>query len=86
MGKEGAIASERIYEGRLIGVRVDTVCLSEGRVTRREVVEHKGSVAMVALDEANDLLLVRQYRKPTERELLEIPARTLEEGEGVVLP
>ncbi len=81
MGKEVTIASERIYEGRPIGLRVDIVRLPEGRVTRREVVEHKGSVAIAALDEAKNLLLVRQYRKPAEKGLFEIPAGTLEEGE-----
>jgi ADP-ribose pyrophosphatase len=69
LGKEVTVASEGIYEGRLVGLRVDTVRLSEGRATRREVVEHKGSVAIVALNEAKDLLLVRQYRKPREKEL-----------------
>jgi len=78
LGKEVTIASERIYEGRLIGLRVDTVRLSEGRVARREAVD---SVAIVALDEAKNLLLAHQYRKPTEKELFEIPAGTLEEGE-----
>ncbi|MFQ6001172.1 MAG: NUDIX hydrolase [Anaerolineae bacterium] len=78
MGKEVTIASERIYEGRLIGLRVDTVRPPGRRVAHREVVD---SVAIVALDEAKNLLLVRQYRKPTEKELFEIPAGTLEEGE-----
>lgn len=81
MGKEVTVASERVYEGRLIGLRMDIVRLSEGRVTRREVVEHKGSMAVVTLDEGKNLLLVRQYRKPTEKELFEILGGTMEEGE-----
>lgn len=64
MGKEVPIASERIYEGRFLGFRADNVRLSEGKVTRREVVEHKGSVAIVAPDRTKGLLLVCQYKGP----------------------
>jgi len=79
--REVTIASRRLYEGRIVNLRVDTVRLEDGRITEREIVEHRGAVAVVALDEDDNVLLVRQFRKPTERELLEIPAGTLEEGE-----
>jgi len=78
---EATVASQRVYEGRLISVRVDTVRLENGRLTKREIVEHPGAVAVVALDEEDNVLLVRQFRKAAERELLEIPAGTLEAGE-----
>lgn len=81
MSREITTASRRVYEGRVVNLRVDAVRLENGRTTEREIVEHRGSVAMVALDEDDNVLLVRQFRKPAERELLEIPAGTLEPGE-----
>ncbi|HIC94715.1 MAG TPA: NUDIX hydrolase [Anaerolineae bacterium] len=79
--KEVTLASRRLYEGRIVNLRVDTVRLEDGRVTEREIVEHRGAVAVVALDGDGNVLLVRQFRKPAERELLEIPAGTLEAEE-----
>ncbi len=79
---ETTVASQRVYEGRLINLRVDTVRLENGKLTTREIVEHPGAVAVVALDEDDSVVLVRQFRKAAERELLEIPAGTLEEGEN----
>ncbi len=59
---------------------LDSVATADGRQARREVVFHRGSVGILALD-GDDLLLVRQYRYPTGEFLLEIPAGRLEEGE-----
>ena len=81
MHQERTISSERVYEGKIIGVRVDTVELPSGRETKREVVEHSGATAIVAVDSEGDVLLVRQYRKPVEKALLEIPAGGIEAGE-----
>lgn len=81
MGTETTVASQQVYEGRLVNLRVDTVRLENGRLTRREIVEHPGAVAVVALDEDDNVILVRQFRKGAERRLLEIPAGTLEAGE-----
>jgi ADP-ribose pyrophosphatase len=81
VGAEVTIESRVDFRGRLLTVRTDRVRLADGTETNREVVEHRGAVAIVAIDEAGDVLLVRQYRKPAERALLEIPAGTLESGE-----
>ena len=78
---EQTLSSQLIYQGRLIRVRVDRVRLPNGRESSREIVEHNGAVAIVALDGEGNVLLVRQYRKAVERTLLEIPAGTLEAGE-----
>lgn len=78
---EITISSRRVYDGRVVSLRVDTVRLAGGRTARREIVEHRGAVALVALDPDGNVLLVRQYRKPVERALLEIPAGTLDAGE-----
>ncbi len=81
MSGEETLSTETIFQGRLVKLRVDQVRLPSGRVARREIVEHRGAVALVALDDGGKLLLVRQFRKAVERVLLEIPAGTLEEGE-----
>lgn len=79
---EPTISSRQVYQGRVVSLRVDTVRLPDGRTTQREIVEHRGAVALVALDADGNVLLVRQYRKPAERYLLEIPAGTLDPGEA----
>ncbi len=78
---EHTVATEQVFRGRIMGLRVDTVQLPGGRVSQREIVEHSGSVAVVPLDGQGNVLMVRQYRKPVEQELLEIPAGMLEPGE-----
>src|SRR4051795_4059776 len=66
-----------VYEGKVVRVAVETW---GGR--EREIVEHPGSVAVVAVDRAGrDVFLVRQFRTPARRELLELPAGKLEAGE-----
>lgn len=73
---ERTIASERIFQGRVIGVRVDSVELENGKTSQREIVEHPGAVCMVPVDAEGQVLLVRQYRKAAGEWLLEIPAGT----------
>lgn len=82
MPAEPTIDSRRIYSGKIIGVRVDTVRLPNGRTSQREIVEHGHSVVMVPVDHQRRVLLVRQYRKSPEKSLLEAPAGGLEEGES----
>ena len=78
---EPTIETRRIYEGRIISVRVDTVRLPNGRSATREIVEHSHAVCIVPVDEDGKVLLVRQYRKPAEEALLEVPAGGVEEDE-----
>lgn len=78
---EKTLESNTIFEGKIIRLRVDRVVLPDGREGRREIVEHKGAVAIIALDEQGNIILVRQYRKALDRITLEIPAGTLEDGE-----
>ena len=68
-----------VHEGGYLTLRIDTVQDADGRSHRREVVVHPGAVAIVALD-GEELLLVRQFRTPAARTLLEIPAGTLDRG------
>ncbi len=74
-------ASSRMYDGRVLNLRVDQVLLEDGTQSTREVVEHRGAVAIVPMLNNGHVLLVRQYRYPIGKELLEIPAGTLEIGE-----
>lgn len=69
------------FEGRVIHVHVDTVELPNGRTSTREIVNHPGGVGILALDENNNVLVVRQFRYAFGRTLLEIPAGKLEKGE-----
>lgn len=70
-----------LYDGKIVRLRRDTALLPNGTHALREVVEHTDGVAIVAIDDQNRVLLVRQYRYPLEQTLLEIPAGKLEMGE-----
>lgn len=65
---------DTLVSGSVVRVRRDTVRMPDGASADREVVEHPGAVAVVALDEAGQVLLIRQYRHPVGRLLWEIPA------------
>lgn len=78
---EKTIGSRTIYRGKIVNLRVDEVQLPNGKKTDREVVEHGGAVAIVPVNDRNEVLMVRQYRYPAGKELLEIPAGKLEQGE-----
>ena len=81
MAEEKTLSSQSIYEGRAVRLRVDTVQLATGRKTTREIVEHDNCVAIIAVDAGDNVLLVKQFRTPVEKELLEIPAGGIEPGE-----
>jgi len=79
---EKVICSERIYKGRVVHMRVDTVELPDGRQSTREIVEHRGAVAIVPLLPDGRVMLIRQFRLAAGEILLEIPAGTLDPGES----
>ncbi len=79
------IASQRIYDGRVLSLRADDVRMSDGEISRREVLEHPGAVAVVALDDDDNVVLVNQYRHPVRAWLDELPAGLLDvAGESLV--
>lgn len=78
---EKTLESRLVFEGRLIRVRVDKVQLPDGTTSTREIVEHKGAVAIVPMLDAENIVMVRQFRQSAGKILLEIPAGTLESGE-----
>lgn len=78
---EPTIESKVVFHGRILDLRVDTVRLPSGRITTREIAEHSQSVCIVPLDEDGNVVMVRQYRKAVELDLLELPAGGIEDGE-----
>ena len=68
------VDSAELLRGRLVTVRSDKVRMPDSQVAEREVVIHPGAVAVLALDDAGQVLLIRQYRHPVGRLLWEIPA------------
>ena len=78
---EQTISSETVYRGKILNVRVDTVALGRGGQGIREVVEHCECICIVPLDDDENVIMVKQYRKPVEELLLEIPAGGVEAGE-----
>ncbi|MBM3941828.1 MAG: NUDIX hydrolase [SAR202 cluster bacterium] len=78
---EPTVETQVVFRGRIMNVRVDKVQLPSGRVTTREIAEHGNSVCIVPLDGQGNVVLVRQYRKPANDVLLEVPAGGINHGE-----
>jgi 8-oxo-dGTP pyrophosphatase MutT (NUDIX family) len=72
------LSSRTVFAGRVITVRADEVRMSDGEVATREVVAHPGAVAVVALDDDDNVVLVSQYRHPVRARLDELPAGLLD--------
>ena len=81
---EKTIRREDKFQGRILSVHVDTVLLPNGNTSTREVVDHVDGVAVLPLDERNNVLTVTQYRYVFGRTLLEIPSGKLDPGEDPV--
>ncbi|MGQ9462903.1 MAG: NUDIX hydrolase [Candidatus Fervidibacter sp.] len=78
---EELLRSEKVFDGRLIALRRDTVRLLNGRESTREVVVHPGAVAIVPMLDDRKVVLVSQYRHAVGKTLMEIPAGTLHPDE-----
>lgn len=72
------IDSEPVFKGRVFTIRRDRLHTPDGRQTTFEIVEHYGSVVILPVDDAGNLLFVRQYRHAAQLDLLELPAGTLD--------
>lgn len=75
------VRSTVVFEGHVFSVERAVIRMPDGRELERAAVRHPGAVAMIVVDDAGRWLLVRQYRYPAGRELLEIPAGTRDPGE-----
>ena len=77
MKEEVTISSKKIYDGKIIKLRVDTVELAGQKYSKREIIEHPGGVGILVVDQGQ-ILLVEQYRKAMDQMILEIPAGKLD--------
>lgn len=80
--EEKTIERKEIYHGAIIDVAVDDVRLPDGKLAKRELVFHLGGVGIIAFDDQERLLLVKQFRKPLEKVILEIPAGKIDPEES----
>lgn len=77
------VSSEHRFAGSVFAVRTDAVRMPDGSVANRDVITHPGAVAILALDSADNVVMVRQYRHPVGELLLELPAGLLDvDGES----
>lgn len=79
--EEKTLETKRIYEGRIINLRKDKVTVRDGRTSWREIVENNGGAVAVAITEDNKIIMVKQFRKPFDRVMTEVPAGKIEPGE-----
>lgn len=82
---EKTLTSEIKFEGKILRLRHDRVAIPGGGEALREVVEHPGGVGIVPVDKEGCVLLVRQFRYPLGRTVLEIPAGKRDKGEHHLL-
>ena len=81
--KEITRKSQIIYKGKLVNLRLEEVLLPDERIASREIIEHPGSVVIIPLLENNKIVVIKQFRKPVEQVLYELPAGKLEKGEDI---
>ncbi|MFP7493726.1 NUDIX hydrolase [Terribacillus saccharophilus] len=79
--EEKTIETSKIYDGKVISLRVDTVSLPDGNTSKRELIKHPGAVAIIPITKDGKIIFVEQYRKALEKSIIEIPAGKLEPGE-----
>ena len=75
------LSTRQIYNGQVVKLRDDTVRIPDGGETTREIVEHSDCIAIIAIDDNDNVLLGSQFRQAIDRELLEIPAGGIEADE-----
>jgi ADP-ribose pyrophosphatase len=73
-GRYPTLSSRTAFEGRIVSVRQDEVQMSDGSTGQRDVVVHPGAVGVIALDDADRVVMIRQYRHPVRSYLWEVPA------------
>lgn len=80
--EERTIKADKIYTGKILSLKIETVELPNQKYSKREIVEHNPAVAVVAVTENDEILLIEQFRKAVEKKLYEIPAGLIEPGEN----
>lgn len=82
---EKTITQQEIFNGQVVKLTLHTIAMPDGKTATREVINHPGGVAILAVDDNDQVYLVKQYRKPLEKEIIEIPAGKLHRGEDPFL-
>ena len=83
--KETCLDTAVMYDGSFIKVRKDHVLLPDGQVHTREYIVHPGAVAVLAILDNGNLVMERQFRYPTQREYIELPAGKIDHGEDILV-
>ncbi|WP_206460810.1 NUDIX hydrolase [Anaerovorax sp. IOR16] len=83
--EEKTISSEMIYKGAILNLRKDKVTVKGEATSYREIVEHNGGVGIAALTPEGKMLMIKQFRKPAEQVVLEVPAGKRETGEDPMI-
>lgn len=81
--EEKVLSSEMLYEGRIINLRKDKVTVVNG-TSYREVVEHNGGAVLLAVTDDHKMIMVRQYRRPADKVMFEVPAGKIDPGEDPI--
>lgn len=81
--EEKTVSSKTVFQGKIIDVRVDMVALPNGEIAQRDIVKHPGGVGIVAITDDDKIIMVKQFRKPIEKAIYEIPAGKLDKNEEV---
>lgn len=79
---EKTTKTKPIFKGKVVQLQVDDVELPNGKMAKREIIKHPGAVAVIPVTKEGKIVFVKQYRKPLEKVLIEIPAGKLESGEA----
>lgn len=79
--EEKTMKCERIYEGKILNLKIETVELPDMKYSKREIIEHPNGVAVIPILDGSNMIMVKQYRKAVEKIMLEIPAGLLEVNE-----
>lgn len=79
--EEKTISTQKIYNGKIISLKLDQVLLPNNETSERELITHPGGVAIIPITKDKKILFVEQYRKPIEQSLVEIPAGKMEPNE-----
>jgi ADP-ribose pyrophosphatase len=81
LNNERTIARRRIFDGRILKLELYEVMLDNGKIAERELITHQGGVGVLPVTDTGEVILVKQFRKPYEAEIIEIPAGKKEPGE-----
>lgn len=78
---EITIKTDKIYDGKILKLKVETVELPNKKYSKREIIEHSPAVSVIAITDDDEILMVKQFRKPIEKTIYEVPAGLIEIGE-----